>query len=65
MNKFDRSGSLIVDYDVITNEEPASASDVVSVAKDLVSGTENVTYDGQAAPVSSAAFVDVSGTNGI
>ncbi|XP_034302732.2 mucin-22 [Magallana gigas] len=58
-----RSGSLIVDYDVITNEEPASASDVVSVAKDLVSGTENVTYDGQAAPVSSAAFVDSSGTN--
>uniref|UniRef100_K1PXB8 A disintegrin and metalloproteinase with thrombospondin motifs 1 n=1 Tax=Magallana gigas TaxID=29159 RepID=K1PXB8_MAGGI len=58
-----RSGSLIVDYDVITDEEPASASDVVSVAKDLVSGTENVTYDGQAAPVSSAAFVDSSGTN--
>ncbi|XP_065931595.1 uncharacterized protein [Magallana gigas] len=60
---YDRSGSLIVDYDVITNDEPTSASTVVSVAKDLVSGTENVTYDGKSAPVSSAAFRDSSGTN--
>lgn len=64
MNKFDRRGSLVVDYDVITDDEPTSTSDVVSVAKDLVSGTENVTYEGQSAPVSSAAFVDSSGTNG-
>lgn len=61
---YDRSGSLIVDYDVITNDEPTSASTVVSVAKDLVSGTENVTYDGKSAPVSLAAFRDSSGTNG-
>ena len=54
-----------MDYDVVTDDEASSTSDVVSVAKDLVSGTENVTYDGQSVPVSSAAFVDSSGTNGI
>lgn len=54
-----------MDYDVVTDDEASSTSDVVSVAKDLVSGTENVTYDGQSVPVSSAAIVDSSGTNGI
>lgn len=46
MNKFDRSGSLIVDYDVIIDEEFVLVLDVVFVVKDFVFGMENVMYDG-------------------
>ncbi|XP_062584934.1 A disintegrin and metalloproteinase with thrombospondin motifs 6-like [Saccostrea cucullata] len=58
-----RKGSLNVEYDVITDDEAEATLDVVTVAKDLVYGKENVTYDGQEAPVSSAAYVDTSGNN--
>jgi hypothetical protein len=62
---FYRPGGFIVDYELFTDTDATATSEVLSVAQDLVSGKENVTYDGQEAPVSFAAFTDTSGNNGM
>ncbi|XP_056017072.1 A disintegrin and metalloproteinase with thrombospondin motifs 3-like [Ostrea edulis] len=56
-----RKGSLIVDYGLITKSDASAASSIMSVNQALLSGKENVTYDGRSTPVSSMAFVDSSG----
>ncbi|XP_061165074.1 A disintegrin and metalloproteinase with thrombospondin motifs 16-like [Saccostrea echinata] len=56
-----RKGSLVVNYDVYTTSDSSSSSNLVSINQDLLSGKENVTYDGQNAPVSSLSFIDSSG----
>lgn len=60
-----RKGSLIVDYGLITKSDASAASSIMSVNQALLSGKENVTYDGRSTPVSSMAFVDSSGGFGI
>ncbi|XP_062584913.1 uncharacterized protein LOC134246545 [Saccostrea cucullata] len=56
-----RKGSLVVNYDLYTTSDSSASSNLVSINKDLLSGKENVTYDGHFAPVSSLLFVDSSG----
>ncbi|XP_056012019.1 uncharacterized protein LOC125678701 [Ostrea edulis] len=56
-----RKGSLIVEYDLFTKSDASATSSIMSVNQALLSGRENVTYDGRSATVSSMAFVDLSG----
>lgn len=61
---YDRSGSLIVDYDVIINDEFILVLIVVFVVKDFVLGMENVMYDGKFVLVLLVVFCDLLGING-